>query len=121
TIFHRGLERLGFEPALGDSGGSALAGAYQRALLAFLRPGRRSLAPARARARRLWISGEDLRARYLNGARRANRSLRARDEGPGASLRRPRAARSPACATRGGGSSATRRPRARTRWWRSAA
>jgi peptidoglycan-N-acetylglucosamine deacetylase len=78
TILHRGLRRLGFAPALGDSGGSALAGAYQRALLAFLRPGRQSLAPGRARARRLWISRDDLRARYSKTASdsRSDHSLR---------------------------------------------
>jgi hypothetical protein len=64
TILHRGLARMGFEPAIGDSGGSALAGAYQRALRSLLRPGRGGFAPARHRARRLWISRDALRTRY---------------------------------------------------------
>ena len=78
TILHRGLARMGFEPEVGDSGGSALVGIYQRALLRFLRPmERRRTAPVRRRARRLWISRDALRARYLKAGRtsRPNSSI----------------------------------------------
>ncbi len=66
TILHHGLGRLGFEPARGSSEGSALAGAYQRALLAALRPGGRARRDAliRHRARQLWMSREALRGRF---------------------------------------------------------
>ena len=78
TILHRGLGRMGFEPEVGDSGGSVLVGIYQRALLGVLRPlARRRAAPVRRRARQLWISREDLRARYLKAGStsRPNRSI----------------------------------------------
>ncbi len=66
TILHHGLGRLGFEPAREGSGGSAIAGAYQRALLASLRPAgsARLDASVRRRARQLWMSREALRARF---------------------------------------------------------
>lgn len=70
TIFHHALGRLGFEPARGSSGGSALVGAYQRALLASLRPAGHARLDARTRrhARQLWLSREALRARFGGGA-----------------------------------------------------
>src|SRR5439155_841976 len=66
TILHHALGRLGFEPARGSSRGSALIGAYQRALLASLRPaGRARLdASVRRHARQLWVSREALLARF---------------------------------------------------------
>jgi hypothetical protein len=66
TIFHHGMRRLGFEPARGSAPGSALVGAYQRALLAVLHPGGggRLDARIRDRAEQLWISREVLRARF---------------------------------------------------------
>lgn len=64
TIRHHALGRLGFEPALGSSGESAFAGAYQRALLASLLPGGRVRLDTvtRLRARQLWMSCGALRA-----------------------------------------------------------
>ena len=66
TILHHALGRLGFEPARGSSRGSALIGAYQRALLASLRPaGRARLdASVRRHARQLWLSREALLVRF---------------------------------------------------------
>ena len=66
TILHHALARLGFEPARGSSRGSALIGAYQRALLASLRPaGRARLdASVRRHARQLWLSREALLVRF---------------------------------------------------------
>ncbi len=66
TILHHALARLGFEPARGSSRGSALIGAYQRALLASLRPaGRARLdASVRRHARQLWLSREALLLRF---------------------------------------------------------
>jgi len=54
TILHHALGRLGFEPARGSSRGSALIGAYQRALLASVR----------RHARQLWLSREALLVRF---------------------------------------------------------
>ncbi len=81
TILHRGLGRLGFEPARKSSEGSAVIGAYQRALLASLRPARRARLDAaiRHRARELWISREALRARF----RRSPHSTAAERPSPG--------------------------------------
>jgi hypothetical protein len=71
TVRHRGLGRLGFQPALGGSAGSAIIGAYQRAVCASLRPGERTRLDApirrRARARQLWIPREELRTRFHHG------------------------------------------------------
>ena len=66
TILHHALGRLGFEPARGSSRGSALIGAYQRALLASLRPagGARLRASIRRHARQLWVSRAALRSRF---------------------------------------------------------
>jgi peptidoglycan-N-acetylglucosamine deacetylase len=66
TIHHHALVRLGFEPALGHSRGSAIIGGYQRALLASLHPqGHVRLdAVSRRRAHKLWISCEALRIRF---------------------------------------------------------
>ena len=66
TILHHALGRLGFEPARGSSRGSALIGAYQRALLASLRPaGRARLdVSVRRHARQLWLSREALLVRF---------------------------------------------------------
>jgi hypothetical protein len=68
TILHHGLGRLGFEPARDGSRGSAIAGAYQRALLASLRPAgsARLDASVRHRARQLWMSRDALEARFHN-------------------------------------------------------
>lgn len=72
TILHHGLGRLGFEPARDGSGGSAIAGAYQRALLASLRPAgsARLDASIRHRARQLWMSREALQARFHHAEHR---------------------------------------------------
>jgi len=66
TILHHALGRLGFEPARGGSRESALIGAYQRALLASLRPAGRARLDAsiRRHARQLWVSREALLARF---------------------------------------------------------
>lgn len=66
TILHHGLGRLGFEPARDGSGGSVIAGAYQRVLLASLRPaGSARLGTSiRHRARQLWMSREALQVRF---------------------------------------------------------
>lgn len=81
TIFHRGLRRLGFEPARDGSRAGALAVLYQRALLAWLHPAgsTRLGAATYDQARRLWISRERLLARCarapsgsrVNGPRQA--------------------------------------------------
>jgi len=74
TILHRGLGRLGFEPARGRAAGSVLVAVYQRALLASLRPAGRARLDGsiRHRARQLWISRDRLRARFRHPqARRA--------------------------------------------------
>jgi hypothetical protein len=63
TIYHRGLARLGFAPAPGASG-SAVVGAYQRALVGWLRAGARAPAKASPRAERLWIGRDRLRSLY---------------------------------------------------------
>lgn len=62
TIFHRGLRRLGFEPARAGGRAGALAVLYQRALLAWLHPaGSTRLGTATfEQAQRLWISRERL-------------------------------------------------------------
>jgi hypothetical protein len=80
TIFHHGLVRLGFAGVPGGSRGSALAGAYQRALLASLRPRGRARLDAwmRHRARQVWISRTALRARFRHHER-LKKSIRGRD------------------------------------------
>lgn len=80
TIFHRGLRRLGFEPAASDHARFPLAGAYQRALLASLHPDgpERLSASSFQRAERLWISRQRLRAMYgapVTGARRSRGAI----------------------------------------------
>ena len=65
-FFHQGLTRLGFAPEDRAPAWPRLVAAYQRALLASLHPAgpvrlRRS---SYRRARRLWISRENLLARY---------------------------------------------------------
>ncbi len=74
TIYHRGLRRLGFEPAREGSRVWALAVLYQRALLASLHPAgsARLGTAAYTDARRLWISRE----RLLEGFCRAPASAR---------------------------------------------
>jgi hypothetical protein len=69
TIHGRGLGRLGFEPDPRPLAWSALAGAYQRALLAALHPagGRRLARLGGRRAQRLWLSRARLLARYAGG------------------------------------------------------
>lgn len=69
TIFHRGLRRLGFEPASVRLVCARMTARYQRALLASLHPdgGLRLRSTLSTRAERLWISREGLLARY--GAR----------------------------------------------------
>jgi YkoP domain len=58
TIFHQGLERLGFEPACDRMSYPELVALYQRALLAYLHPPGilRLRRPAYQHAMRLWIS-----------------------------------------------------------------
>jgi hypothetical protein len=76
TIFHRGLARLGFEIDRDGAIGPVIAGAYQRALLAWLHPSALThLRKAKyTRAERLWISGTRLRAVY--GPERSGASAR---------------------------------------------
>jgi hypothetical protein len=71
TIFHHGLRRAGFAVARGDASGSALVGAYQRALLGALNPSGRRSGVMRGRAQHLWISRGALRAAFLDRPRRA--------------------------------------------------
>lgn len=74
TIFHQGLTRLGFLPEPDGLRWPRVVAAYQRALLASLRPGgalrlRRS---TYQEARRLWLSRAALRRRYgRDGVREA--------------------------------------------------
>jgi hypothetical protein len=76
TIFHRGLGRLGFEIDRAGAVGPLIAGAYQRALLAWLHPSALThLGKAKyARAERLWISRTRLGA--LHGSSRYGASAR---------------------------------------------
>jgi hypothetical protein len=65
TIFHRGLQRLGFEECASGLAWPRLVGGYQRALLVTLRRGavtRRR--PSHRQARQLWISRKTLLSRY---------------------------------------------------------
>jgi hypothetical protein len=66
TVFHQGLERLGFRPEPGARVYLLLVAAYQRALLASLDTAAtpRSDPAISRRARRLWMSREALLARY---------------------------------------------------------
>jgi hypothetical protein len=82
TIFHRGLGRLGFEPAPTGNRASVLGAFYQRALLACLHPAgsARLGAATYQQARRLWIS----RQRLIEGfarARSGSRMIRSRRRG----------------------------------------
>ena len=82
TIFHRGLGRLGFEPAPTGNRASVLGVFYQRALLACLHPAgsARLGAATYQQARRLWIS----RQRLIEGfarARSGSRMIRSRRRG----------------------------------------
>ncbi len=82
TIFHRGLGRLGFEPAPTGNRASVLGVFYQRALLACLHPAgsARLGAATYQQARRLWIS----RQRLIEGfarARSGSRMIRSRPRG----------------------------------------
>lgn len=75
TIFHRGLKRLGFEAAPGGRAGSAIAGGYQRALLASLAPGQaRGHGSTRIRAEQLWMSRGRLCSIYSDPATRGPRA-----------------------------------------------
>ena len=69
TIFHHGLQRLGFEPEPDGLTWPRLTAAYQRALLASRHPDGvvRLHRVASARAERLWISRDRLLARYGAG------------------------------------------------------
>jgi hypothetical protein len=65
TIFHRALERLGFEEGAGGLTWPRLVGGYQRALMVTLRRGVTPRARRSDRqARQLWISRKALMARY---------------------------------------------------------
>ncbi len=67
TLFHHRLPVLGFVPATGDrSICRALVSLYERALLSSLHPAgiARLRRGARGQARRLWISRQDLLARF---------------------------------------------------------
>ena len=72
TIFHHGLQRLGFEPEPDGLVWPGLTAAYQRALLASRHPigDFRLHRVASARAERLWISRDRLLARYGTAAAR---------------------------------------------------
>ena len=63
TIFHRGLQRLGFEVEPSSLLAPRLTGAYQHALLSHL-SGRPVAAHRAPRAERLWISRRRLRDLY---------------------------------------------------------
>lgn len=66
TIFHEGLNRLGFETEPDGLRWPRLVGAYQRALLASMHP-RRPVGlqgPSYQHAERVWISREQMLARY---------------------------------------------------------
>lgn len=88
TIFHRGLQRLGFEPDTLELAWPGFTGAYQRALVRVLHPAgvRRMLELASLRARRLWLSSERLRALFaplpVGRPRRPGRSTRSRRDRP---------------------------------------
>jgi hypothetical protein len=71
TIFHQGLQRLGFELEPDRLVWAWLTTAYQRRLLALLHPGGASRLQALAarRAERLWISRQRLLALYGRTAR----------------------------------------------------
>src|SRR5437773_1089717 len=66
TIFHRGLARLGFRAERDGIVWPGLTAAYQQALMASLHP----MGPLRfrrathTRARRLWLTREELLSRY---------------------------------------------------------
>jgi hypothetical protein len=66
TTFHRGLARLGFRPERDTIVWPGLTAAYQRTLMASLRPvGPLRFRPAtHVRARRLWLTREELLSRY---------------------------------------------------------
>jgi hypothetical protein len=98
TIFHRGLGRLGFEPAVSGNRMSVLDVFYQRALLACLHPAgsARLGAPRYEQARRLWISRQAL----IEGFAPSSSDSRGRDAGPAGdatSGARPRALRRTRC------------------------
>ncbi len=98
TIFHRGLGRLGFEPAATGNCMSLLDVFYQRALLACLHPAgsARLGAPTYEQARRLWISRQGL----IEGFASSSSGSRGRDvrlAGDHTSGARPRAPRRTRC------------------------
>jgi hypothetical protein len=66
TIFHRGLSRLGFRPERDGIVWPGLTSAYQHALMASLHPAGplRVWRATHARARRLWMTREELLSRY---------------------------------------------------------
>jgi hypothetical protein len=66
TIFHRGLSRLGFRPERDGIVWPGLAAAYQHALMASLHPAGplRVWRATHARARRVWMTREELLSRY---------------------------------------------------------
>jgi hypothetical protein len=68
TIFHTGLERLGFEVEADGLAWPQLVASYQRTLLRAIHPGGTRLGKrTRARAERLWITRQRLVELYGNG------------------------------------------------------
>lgn len=66
TIFHRGLSHLGFRPERDGTLWPGVTAAYQHALMASLHPAGplRVWRATHARARRLWMTREELLSRY---------------------------------------------------------
>jgi hypothetical protein len=83
TLFHHRLPLLGFAPGTGDrSICRPLVSLYERALLSSLHPAGLARRGARGQARRLWISRQDLLARFglTPGEQAGTSAIMARNE-----------------------------------------